>query len=439
MTDQKKQLLEKTYQDWMALFLDENTPLDKLESLVIPDIMGYGTTVEEKVFGVVALRDLILLGREQGRNLEDMQMQLKQPDLRRIISGNDMAIYAGEVSISYKLAGITNHIPLRISTIFIYQDDVWKVTHWHGSVGVETEEGDTWHADELQLKNQKLEKLVEERTAELKQSIADLKATQTQLIHAEKMASLGELTAGIAHEIQNPLNFVNNFSEVSSELIAEMNEELDTGDLEEAKAISVDIKQNLEKITHHGKRADSIVKGMLQHSSSGTGKKEPTDINQLTDEYFRLAYHGLRAKDKSFNATLETDYDENLKKVDVIPQDIGRVILNLFTNAFYAVDEKKAKLKSEDYKPTVSVSTEKTKDKVIIIVRDNGLGIPDQVRDKIFQPFFTTKPTGKGTGLGLSMSYDIIKTHKGTLEVDTESGTYTEFKIILPIKKTATP
>ena len=269
---------------------------------------------------------------------------------------------------------------------------------------------------------------------DLQHTLSELKLTQQQLVHSEKMASLGELTAGIAHEIQNPLNFVNNFSEVSNELIDEMNEELDKGDIEEAKAISVDIKQNLEKITHHGKRADGIVKGMLQHSRSGTGKKEPTDINKLTDEYFRLAYHGLRAKDKSFNATLETDFDKNVGKINIIPQDIGRVILNLFTNAFYAVDEKKSKSKSDAYKPTVSVSTEKINNTIVITVRDNGLGIPDQVRDKIFQPFFTTKPTGKGTGLGLSMSYDIVKAHKGDITINTEKREFTEFVIKIPVK-----
>ena len=293
----------------------------------------------------------------------------------------------------------------------------------------------------ISAQKEKLELIVEERTAEitkqkdeLMHAFTELKNTQSQLIHSEKMASLGELTAGIAHEIQNPLNFVNNFSEVSNELIDEMNEELDKGDIEEAKAIAADIKQNLEKIAHHGQRADGIVKGMLQHSRSGNGKKEATDINKLTDEYFRLAYHGLRAKNKSFNAALETSYDETLGEIDIIPQDIGRVILNLFTNAFYAVGEKTSKSASEDYKPTVSVTTKKTKDKVIITVRDNGNGIPKKVLDKIFQPFFTTKPTGEGTGLGLSMSYDIITAHKGELNVDTEKGKFTEFKISIPIK-----
>ncbi|MCJ7468230.1 MAG: ATP-binding protein [Maribacter sp.] len=262
-----------------------------------------------------------------------------------------------------------------------------------------------------------------------------LKATQTQLIQSEKMASLGELTAGIAHEIQNPLNFVNNFSEVSNELIDEMNEEMEKGDLEEAKAIAVDVKQNLEKILHHGQRADAIVKGMLQHSRSSSGTKEPTDINALCDEYLRLAYHGLRAKDKNFNATLKTDFDTTIGNVNVVPQEMGRVILNLITNAFYAVTEKSsfAKASADKYEPTVWVSTKKNKNQITISVKDNGNGIPQKVLDKIFQPFFTTKPTGQGTGLGLSLSYDIVKAHGGELKVETKEGEGTEFTIIIPL------
>lgn len=266
----------------------------------------------------------------------------------------------------------------------------------------------------------------------LESTLADLKATQSQLIQSEKMASLGELTAGVAHEIQNPLNFVNNFSEVSNELIDEMNEELTKGDIEEAKAIANDVKQNLEKINHHGKRADAIVKGMLQHSRSSSGVKEPTDINALCDEYLRLAYHGLRAKDKSFNATMKTEYDESIGNINIIPQDIGRVILNLITNAFYVVNEK-SKQDIEGYEPTVSVSTKKEGTNVLISVKDNGNGIPQKVFDKIFQPFFTTKPTGQGTGLGLSLSYDIVKAHGGELKVETKEGEGSEFIIQLPI------
>jgi two-component system, NtrC family, sensor kinase len=273
----------------------------------------------------------------------------------------------------------------------------------------------------------------------LEKTLTELKSTQAQLIQSEKMASLGELTAGIAHEIQNPLNFVNNFSEVNKELLVELKDEIKKGNLDEVNAIADDVISNEEKISHHGKRADAIVKGMLQHSSSGSGVKEPTDINALADEYLRLAYHGLRAKDpqdaahKSFNATMNTEFDETIGNINIIPQDIGRVILNLINNAFYAVDEKK-KQNMDGYAPTVSVSTKKLGDKVLISVSDNGNGIPSHVVDKIFQPFFTTKPTGQGTGLGLSLSYDIVKAHGGELKVETIENEETIFKIQIPTK-----
>ncbi|MBL7761966.1 MAG: GHKL domain-containing protein [Chitinophagaceae bacterium] len=247
------------------------------------------------------------------------------------------------------------------------------------------------------------------------------------------MASLGELTAGIAHEIQNPLNFVNNFSEVSKELAEEMKEELSTGNAEVANEIASDLVQNLEKINYHGQRAAAIVKGMLQHSRQSSGKKEPTDINALADEYLRLAYHGLRAKDKSFNAAFETNFDSTLPKLNVIPQDIGRVLLNIINNAFYAVNEKKksAGLSATSYEPLITVQTKKVNDKIEVIVTDNGNGIPQGIIDKIFQPFFTTKPTGQGTGLGLSLAYDIVKAHGGELKVETKEGEGTTFIIQL--------
>ena len=267
----------------------------------------------------------------------------------------------------------------------------------------------------------------------LEKALVDLKSTQTQLIQSEKMASLGELTAGIAHEIQNPLNFVNNFSEVNAELIDEAGQEIEKGNINEVKILLNDIRENEQKINHHGKRADGIVKGMLQHSRSSSGTKEPTDINALCDEYLRLSYHGLRAKDKSFNATMKTDFDNSIGNINIIPQDIGRVILNLLTNAFYVVDEKKRSGVSA-YEPTVSISTKKSGDKVQIKVTDNGNGIPQKILDKIFQPFFTTKPTGQGTGLGLSMSYDIVtKGHGGELKVETKEGEGSQFIIILNI------
>ncbi|HLK29592.1 MAG TPA: tetratricopeptide repeat protein [Puia sp.] len=280
-------------------------------------------------------------------------------------------------------------------------------------------------------KNKKAKRLLQLQKEQIQTTLTDLKSTQSQLIQSEKMASLGELTAGIAHEIQNPLNFVNNFSEVNNELIDEMNIELDKGDIGEAKIISNDIKQNLEKINHHGKRADAIVKGMLQHSRSSTGVKELTDINALCDEYLRLSYHGLRAKDKSFNAEMKTDFDKAIGKINIVPQDIGRVLLNLYNNAFYEVNEK-AKLRATGYEPRVIVRTKKTGNQVSINVSDNGNGIPQNIIDKIFQPFFTTKPTGSGTGLGLSLSYDIIKAHGGEIKVETKEGEGTGFTLILP-------
>jgi len=276
-------------------------------------------------------------------------------------------------------------------------------------------------------------KQLEEAKNEVEKTLSELKSTQTQLIHAEKMASLGELTAGIAHEIQNPLNFVNNFSEVSIDLIGELNEEITEGNDEEIKAISEDLKLNLNKINHHGKRAGKIVKGMLEHSRTSSKQKELTDINNLADENLRLAYHGFRTKDSSFNATLITDFDENIGNINIIPQDIGRVILNIITNAFYATN-KKSKSNIKGYKPVVQISTKKNANTMEVQVSDNGNGIPQNDLDKIFQPFFTTKPAGEGTGLGLSLSYDIVtKGHGGKLKVNTTPGEGTEFVIQLPI------
>lgn len=293
-----------------------------------------------------------------------------------------------------------------------------------------------------------LERLVTERTAELQsqkeeleQAINDLRSTQAQLVQREKMASLGELTAGIAHEIQNPLNFVNNFSEISVELSDELQHEINSLPVSEPEkdnlyAVIKDIRTNQEKINYHGKRADSIVKGMLLHSRKSSGEKEPTDINLLADEYIQLSYHGLRAKDKSFNASLEKHYDEALGKINVVPQDMGRVFLNLFTNSFYSVTEKKQKKEEagEPYEPIVSVFTKKLPEAAEIRIKDNGMGMSRDILDKIFQPFFTTKPTGQGTGLGLSISYDIVtKIHGGQMTVNTKEGEFAEFIVLLPV------
>ncbi len=279
---------------------------------------------------------------------------------------------------------------------------------------------------------QKANTLLQRQKKEIEKTLTELRITQNQLIQQEKLASLGELTAGIAHEIQNPLNFVNNFSEVSGELVEELKEEVQAGRTDEVLTIADGLTQNLEKIHHHGQRADSIVKSMLQHSRASSGERQLTDLNKLTDEYLRLSYHGLRAKDKEFNATLATDYDANLEKMEVIPQELGRVLLNLFNNAFYATEQKR-KVGQDGYQPEVKVSTKVLGNTIEICIRDNGTGIPATVAEKIFQPFFTTKPTGEGTGLGLSLSYDIItKGHHGELSVETREGEYTEFMIQLP-------
>jgi signal transduction histidine kinase len=296
-------------------------------------------------------------------------------------------------------------------------------------------------------RKQKLNTLLQKQKEQIENTLTELKSTQAQLVQQEKMASLGELTAGIAHEIQNPLNFVNNFSEVSIELADELKDEItkinvNENEKENIETIINDLVQNQEKINQHGKRADAIVKSMLQHSRVSTGQKELTDINALADEYLRLSYHGLRAKDKTFNATLQTDFDASLQKISIIPQDIGRVLLNLFNNAFYACTERsrsavtrKKNQTAESYEPTVSVCTKKVDGKIEIHVKDNGNGVPQKVLDKIFQPFFTTKPTGDGTGLGLSLSYDIIKAHGGDIKVISKEGEGAEFVIQLPVNR----
>ena len=275
---------------------------------------------------------------------------------------------------------------------------------------------------------QKANTLLQQQKQTIEHTLAELKATQAQLIQSEKMASLGELTAGIAHEIQNPLNFVNNFAEINTELVQELKQENRAVKPDQVETIAGEIEQNLQKIVHHGRRAEAIVKSMLEHSRTSKGEKQPTDLNALVDEYLRLAYHGYRAKDKNFNVTMQTQFDESIGKVNLIPQEIGRVLLNIFNNAFYAVNER-AKQAGEGYAPTVTVNTIKGRSEVLISVKDNGIGIPPKVVDKIFQPFFTTKPTGEGTGLGLSLSYDIVKAHGGELKVESKEGEGSEFVI----------
>lgn len=293
---------------------------------------------------------------------------------------------------------------------------------------------------QLTRQNEQLEKKVQERTLELSrqkeelfQSLTELKATQLQLVQKAKMASLGEMTAGIAHEIQNPLNFVNNFSDVSRDLAEELEKEVEQRNWEEAIQLSRNLQENLTKVTNHGKRAEAIVKGMLQHSRAVSEDKELVDINDLADEYLRLTYHSVRAKNKGFNVEVITQFDATLDKVNIYPRDFGQVLVNLYTNAFYSMQEKKKK-GTDAYGPLLSVTTKRLPDKISIHVKDNGVGIPQKIVSKIYQPFFTTKPAGEGTGLGLSLSYDIVtKSHGGEILVDTKEGEGAEFIVQLPL------
>src|ERR1039457_6396168 len=429
MSPEKLSKLNHIYQKYIEVGMFD-FPVDVSKEFIAEKFMGYGTNINEKVFSLSEFKELVLRQRQQSAGIE-MHVDRNQV-FHKITNDENAGIIVEELIVTMIISGMEHKTQVRLTTFLEYVNVNWVVIHMHASVPVVAEANDIWNLDELNRKNKELQILVDERTTELRTSLEELKAAQAQLVQSEKMASLGELTAGIAHEIQNPLNFVNNFSEVSTELVNEMYTEIEQGNFEDARQIAEDLKQNLEKINHHGKRAGDIVKGMLQHSRSSSATKEPTDINKLADEYLRLAYQGLRAKDNTFSATMKTDYDETIGNINIIPQDIGRVILNLITNAFYVVTEKK-KSGTENYEPTVSVSTKRTGDKILLAVKDNGSGIPQKLLDKIFQPFFTTKPTGLGTGLGLSLSYDIMKAQGGDINVETKEGKGSEFIIQLPV------
>ena len=437
--ENKSELLLKTFYRLVTAIFGQATDSEaELRRIMSDNITGFGTGKHE-IFNSYE-EYITKIYRVFGKQLPS-EATFHFFDVRSTML-DSIGIVHGTYEIKYTLDGAENSYYGRRSTVFVWENNCWRAIHLHVSEpSAHLVEGESFPVTALKAQNEELKKQVDLKTEELSNSLKNLQATQQQLIHAAKMASLGELTAGIAHEIQNPLNFVNNFSDVNKELLEEMKEAIDKGNLDEVKSIANSVIDNEEKLNHHGKRADTIVKGMLQHSRSSSGVKEPTDINALADEYLRLAYHGLRAKDKSFNATTKTNFDPNIGNVNITPQDIGRVILNLITNAFYAVAEKKKQM-SDGYEPTVSVSTKKInarsddpvgRGKIEIRVADNGNGIPLKVIDKIFQPFFTTKPTGHGTGLGLSLSYDIVKAHGGELKVETKENEGSTFLIHLPV------
>ena len=417
------EIYKKTGQRDSCIYYAQKALADAQESSVsnsIADVSLFLSTMYEKsnlalAFQYQKMALVAIQKKNSFGNLNAMQnLAAFDEEERQYELANAQAAYQNRVKQYALLAGL---VVFLLIASFLYRNNKQKQ-----------------HANAL-LRLQKEE--ISAQKVVVEKTLSELKSTQSQLIQSEKMASLGELTAGIAHEIQNPLNFVNNFSDVNQELLVEMKDELAKGNLEDVKQIADDVIANEQKINHHGKRADAIVKGMLQHSRSGSGQKEPTDINALAEEYLRLAFHGFQAKEESFTATMKTDFDESIGKINIVPQDIGRVILNLISNAFYAVDEKK-KQQPEGYEPTVTVATKKISNPlggntVSVCVADNGNGIPQKIIDKIFQPFFTTKPTGQGTGLGLSLSYDIVKAHGGELKVETKEGEGTEFVIQLPI------
>ena len=450
--ENRSELLLKTFYRLVAAILGQATDSEtELRSIMSDNISGFGTGKHEIFNSYEEFIEKIY--RVFGKQLPP-EATLHFFDVRHTML-DTIGIVHGTYEINYTLEGVANNYYGRRSTVFVWNNDCWRAIHLHVSEpSAHLVEGESFPVTALKAQNEELKKQVDLKTEELSNSLKNLQATQQQLIQSAKMASLGELTAGIAHEIQNPLNFVNNFSEVNDELIKELQTEADKGNMEDVKAISKDIQFNSEKINHHGKRADAIVKGMLQHSRSSSGVKELTDINALADEYLRLAYHGLRAKDKSFNAQTKTDFDNSIGEINIVPQEIGRVILNLINNAFYAVDEKKKSMStfpkgekgaaSFDYEPVVTVTTKRLGPplgdkgkpdsyRVEIRVADNGSGISQKVLHKIFQPFFTTKPTGQGTGLGLSLSYDIVKAHRGEIKVQTKEGEGSEFIIQLPV------
>jgi signal transduction histidine kinase len=468
MSSENLQELENAYERLMAISLNQ-VPADGLKDLVDPEVMGYGTTIDEQIFDIEGYITLIRNQEEQAK-AAGMDFRFEREKIHyRLSPKEDVALFVEQIEATVGSDEILHQFNFRLSMMMEKQNGAWKLVHWHGSLPSDTE-NDTWHINEWKAEKEKLEQLVEERTRELKE-------TQDQLIQREKLASLGQLTAGIAHEIKNPLNFVTNFSDLSVELLEEVRHEIrdmrremggetsnvkgerslhqsaESGVEEQNSGVSGgghdpdlileildDIEVNLRKIHEHGSRADRIVKSMLQHSRGTEGVKEPTDINQLLEEYVTLSFHGMRASDNPINVDLDFQLDESIKEIPLITEDFTRVIVNLCNNAFDAMREKQGsghkgqgghkEQAAGDYLPKLLVRTHQGENTVTIEIEDNGPGIPEEMRDKILEPFFTTKKGTQGTGLGLSITYDIVKAHGGSMEIESEPGK-TVFKIDL--------
>lgn len=439
----KKKLLSEALQKVLDMTITDNFPLDNIGEFVVSDVTGFGTTVDERISDIAGLKKLLEDQREQSKGLAiHFTTNLIHSG---IFAEENAAYFSHDLILTIKIENEENVLPLRFSTVFEYLDSQWKLVHWHGSQAVDSE-GDTWHRNELAKKNEALQKLVDAKTADLKQkntaletAIQTIKETQNQLLQQEKLASLGQLTAGIAHEIKNPLNFVNNFSELSQDFISEIEEELGkTADCPEKENIAElleDVKSNLGKIRHHGSRADSIVKSMLMHSRGGSGTVEATDLNALIQEYSNLAFHGMRANKNPINVDIRLQLDESIGLISLNAEDFSRVILNLIKNAFDAMRDKISMVGS-NYKAKLEIRTKNLTNRVLVEVEDNGPGVPEEIRDKLLMPFFTTKKGTEGTGLGLSITHDIIKSHLGTLTIESRVGEFARFRIELPNTKT---
>ncbi len=424
--------LDKVYDMFMKVMIME-ADIDLLNDLVIPDITGFGTTIDERIHGIAECKKLV---ENQIRESENANFHFDRQHLRkRVLSSGLAALIVEEGNIKLKLPDGTVEFPFRISTMLDNIDGQWKVVHWHGSTPVMSE-NDTWHINDWKTKNQQLEAKVNQKTAELAASLEELKATQTQLVVQEKLAALGQLAAGIAHEIKNPMNFVNNFSELSLEYVDEIKvalAKLPQNELTaEIRNLLGDVAENLSKIHQHGTRADSIVKSMLMHSRGGSGVLESTDLNELLSEYVNLAFHGMRATKNAINVKINYELDAHIGSVPLFPEDFSRVVLNLCKNAFDAMRDKALLSQNGAYLPVLTVKSAAGKDRVTVSFEDNGPGISDDNRQKLFEPFFTTKKGKEGTGLGLSITHDIIKNHKGNISIESELSNYTRFIVEIP-------
>ncbi len=437
MIDEKQRHLSEAHQKLFGAALFD-LPLDSLDACVVKNIMGYGTTLDEKINSLGELRSLIIRQREQADGV-GMDIDIV-PVLRRDMANGNAAVYIDEVTIKMNIGGEKHELFIRYTSVWEYEDKQWKAVHFHGSTAVETEsETDTWHINKWKKMSEELQELVDIRTGELSNSLEELKSMQHKLILQEKLAGLGQLAAGIAHEIKNPMNFVNNFSELSLEYIKEIQSELskleENDSTHEIGDLIVAVEENLKKIHQHGKRADGIVKSMLMHSRGGKGIMEPTNLNELIREYVNLSFHGMRAGNAAINVKIDYQLEPDLPKVDLNPENFSRVILNLCNNAFDAMRSKQKQNQDKDYLPALKVKTEIQGDKVLVAIEDNGPGVPDEIRDKLFEPFFTTKRGTEGTGLGLSITHDIIKTHGGSIHIASKVNEFTRFEIHIPLKQ----